>query len=65
MDKSQLDKPSVLLQEAKGESPAPSSGAGGGPGGQPPANLADALSAALNKRKGRVAKSDDEDDNDW
>lgn len=61
-DKSQLEKPSVLLQEAKGEPvSAPS---GGGPPGQP-ATLADALSLALNKRKGKVAQSDDEDDEDW
>ncbi|KAK6457416.1 actin assembly factor [Scheffersomyces xylosifermentans] len=66
-DKSQLEKPSVLLQEAKGEAyqpPASSGGAGGAPPGQP-ASLADALSLALNKRKGKVAHSDDEDDDDW
>lgn len=64
-DKSQLEKPSVLLQEAKGETPAvPSSG--GAPGGAPgqPASLADALASALNQRKGKVAASDDDDDDD-
>ncbi|CUM56163.1 uncharacterized protein AC631_01493 [Debaryomyces fabryi] len=65
-DKSQLEKPSVLLQEAKGESPSiPSSGAASGaPGTGQPASLADALASALNKRKGKVAASDDEDDDD-
>ncbi|KAI5949016.1 hypothetical protein KGF57_004978 [Candida theae] len=69
-DKSQLEKPSVILQEARGE-PVQSndtSGAAGGGGnapGAPPASLADALSQALNKRKGKVAHSDDEDDDDW
>lgn len=61
-DKSQLEKPSVLLQEAKGE--PVSAPAASGPPGQP-ATLADALSLALNKRKGKVAQSDDEDDEDW
>lgn len=59
-DKSQLEKPSVLLSEARGEPVAPSSQ--GGPG--QPETLADALASALNKRKGKVAASDDEDDND-
>lgn len=62
-DKSQLEKPNVLLQEARGETPsAPPSG--GGPPGQPE-SLADALAKALNNRKGKVAVSDDEDDEDW
>lgn len=61
-DKSQLEKPSVLLQEAKGESPSvPSSDAASG---APATSLADALASALNKRKGKVAASDDEDDDD-
>lgn len=60
-DKSQLEKPSVLLSEAKGEPIAPASL--GAPAGQPE-TLADALASALNKRKGKVAVSDDEDDND-
>lgn len=62
-DKSQLEKPSVLLLEAKGESPSvPSSGAA--PGNGQPASLADALASALNKRKDKVAGSDDDDDDD-
>lgn len=67
-DKSQLEKPSVILQEARGE---PSSGgAAAGHGGAPaapgqPESLADALASALNKRKGKVAASDDEDDEEW
>lgn len=67
-DKSQLEKPSVLLQEAKGEpvqSNDTSSGGGGTAAGAPPASLADALSVALNKRKGKVAHSDDDDDDEW
>ncbi|CCH61164.1 hypothetical protein TBLA_0E01040 [Henningerozyma blattae CBS 6284] len=55
VDKSQLDKPSALLREAKGEpSPASSHTTGGGmapPGSAPGGSLADALAAALNKRK--------------
>lgn len=66
-DKSQLEKPSVLLKEAHGEpvaTPA-SNGPSGGIGGQPE-TLADALASALNKRKNKVADSDDDDDNeDW
>lgn len=61
-DKSQLEKPSVLLQEARGE-PAPQPA--GAPAGQPE-TLADALASALNKRKTKVADSDDDDnDDDW
>lgn len=62
-DKTQLEKPSVLLTEARGEpvAPAPSSG---GPPGQPE-SMADALAMALNKRKNKVAASDDEDDEEW
>ncbi|ODV81092.1 WH1-domain-containing protein [Suhomyces tanzawaensis NRRL Y-17324] len=65
-DKSQLERPSVLLQEAKGEPVAPPAGgpAGGSAGGQP-ATLADALASALSKRKNKVAQSDDEDEDDW
>lgn len=62
-DKSQLEKPSVLLNEARGEPTAPTSSQAGGGAGQPE-TLADALASALNKRKGKVAESDDEDDND-
>ncbi|KAK6198586.1 uncharacterized protein RJT21DRAFT_122164 [Scheffersomyces amazonensis] len=65
IDKSQLDRPSVLLAEARGETPPPSgSSSTPAPPGQP-ASLADALTAALSKRKGKVAQSDDEDDDDW
>lgn len=57
-DKTQLEKPSVLLQEAKGEAPpASASPADGG--------LAGALAAALSQRKNKVAQSDDEDDDEW
>lgn len=61
-DKSQLERPNVLLAEARGEpvAPPPSSGPGGGGGG-----LADALAAALSQRKNKVAQSDDEDDDEW
>lgn len=58
-DKSQLDKPSVILQEQKGEAPPPSSGGAPGGGG---GSLADALAAALSNRKNKVSKSDDESD---
>ena len=68
VDKSQLDKPSVLLQEARGE-PAQntsSSAPGGPPGGGPGGSLADALAAALNKRKNKVGAHDDDDAaDDW
>ncbi|KAG7848110.1 hypothetical protein KL941_002289 [Ogataea angusta] len=61
-DKSQLEKPNVLLQEARGEAPKqPASTAAPGQ----PASLADALAAALSNRKAKVANSDDEDDGDW
>ncbi|CAI7466076.1 BTE_collapsed_G0051520.mRNA.1.CDS.1 [Saccharomyces cerevisiae] len=67
VDKSQLDKPSVLLQEARGESASPPAAAGnGGTPGGPPASLADALAAALNKRKTKVGAHDDMDNgDDW
>ncbi|VVT56783.1 uncharacterized protein SAPINGB_P005270 [Magnusiomyces paraingens] len=61
VDKSALDKPSVLLMEAKGQAPPPTSSAA--PGGQP-ASLADALAQALNKRKNKVGGSDDEESDD-
>jgi Wiskott-Aldrich syndrome protein len=60
VDKSQLDRPSVLLQEQRGETPPTS--AGGAPGGAPSGSLADALAAALNQRKAKVSHSDDESD---
>lgn len=67
-DKSQLEKPSVILQEARGGEPVSRRAMGGGgalaaPG--QPETLADALASALNKRKGKVAASDDEDDDEW
>lgn len=70
VDKSQLDKPSVLLQEVRGEepkTPAAPGPPGGAPGGGAPASLADALAAALSQRKNKVSNSDDEYDNgdDW
>lgn len=67
VDKSQLDRPSVLLQEARGDpvsAPSSSASAPGAPAGQP-TNLADALAAALSSRKAKVAVSDDESDGDW
>lgn len=63
VDKSQLDKPSVLLQEAKGE-PVATPSSGPAPGGAP-GNLADALAAALSNRKKKVAESDDDSDGGW
>lgn len=66
VDKSQLDKPSVILQEAKGDTSAGGSGLGDNPPPGQPGSLADALASALHKRKGKVAGSDDEDDgDDW
>lgn len=68
VDKSQLDKPSVLLQEVRGEpTPQPPAAAGNGSSsGGPPASLADALAAALNKRKNKVGATDDMDNgDDW
>lgn len=71
VDKSQLDKPSVLLQEARGEPAAPTMGGAPPPGGAGPSaggqgSLADALAAALNKRKNRVGAHDDDDaGDDW
>lgn len=59
-DKAQLDKPSVILQEQRGEAPPPSANPSGAPGGG--GSLADALAAALSNRKNKVAKSDDESD---
>lgn len=60
-DKSQLEKPNVLLNEARGEAPPLNTGAI--IAGQPE-TLADALASALNKRKEKVTVSDDEEDND-
>ncbi|SCU90530.1 LADA_0F04764g1_1 [Lachancea dasiensis] len=68
-DKSQLEKPSVLLQESngnRGSQPNGSTGAAGSAGGGPP-SMADALAAALNQRKSKVAQDDGDYDNgdDW
>lgn len=61
IDKTHLDKPSVILQEAKGDVPkAPPVGAQGN------ASMASALAAALSARKGKVAGSDNEEsDEEW
>ena len=70
VDKSQLDRPSVLLQEARGESVATSNTNNGAASssmaaGGPP-SLADALAAALNKRKNKVGVHEDDDaGDDW
>ena len=70
VDKSQLDRPSVLLQEAKGQSPSVtgtgnnSGSVGAGPAG-PGASLADALAAALDKRKHRLGGAEDDAGDDW
>ena len=64
-DKSNLERPNVLLQEARGE-PVSIPAATAPPAGGQPASLADALALALNKRKDKVAGSDGEDDeDDW
>lgn len=63
VDKSQLDRPSVLLQEAQGKPVAQSS-----PSGPPPpggGSLADALAAALNQRKAKVGSGDYDNGDDW
>lgn len=60
-DKSALEKPSVILQEARGETPSTPASAGAGGGG----SLADVLAQALNERKNKVAQSDDESDGEW
>ena len=70
VDKSQLDRPSVLLQEARGETVTTSNtGNQGVPSGMSaggPPSLADALAAALNKRKNKVgAREDDDAGDDW
>lgn len=66
VDKSQLDKPSVILQEAKGDTSTGGNGLSDNPPPGQPGSLADALASALHKRKGKVAGSDDEDDgDDW
>lgn len=65
VDKAQLDRPSVLLQEAHGQTPQPASSGGPAPAGGAPSSLADALAAALNKRKTKVGSGDFDDGDDW
>jgi neural Wiskott-Aldrich syndrome protein len=61
VDKAALDKPNVILQEARGEAPPPPPAGGAGN-----VNLADALAQALHSRKAKVGGSDDEDaEDDW
>lgn len=62
VDKTPLEKRSVLLPENRAQSPTPASPSSNT---SQPASLADALSLALNKRKEKVAKSDNEEDDDW
>ncbi|CAH6721093.1 proline-rich protein Las17p [[Candida] jaroonii] len=63
-DKSNLERPNVILQEAKGEKVDIPSAAP--PGNGAPVNFADAIQNALNQRKAKVSRSDDEDDgDDW
>ncbi|KAL6942305.1 hypothetical protein ACO0QE_003476 [Hanseniaspora vineae] len=62
-DKSQLEKPSVLLQESGSSGAGPSAPSGGSGGGPP--SMADALAAALQSRKSKVAYNDDDDEGDW
>lgn len=64
VDKSQLDRPSVLLQEAHGQPAAPAASSSGPP---PPGggSLADALAAALNQRKAKVGSDDYDNGDDW
>ncbi|CCF59276.1 hypothetical protein KAFR_0G02420 [Kazachstania africana CBS 2517] len=65
VDKSQLDKPSALLQEARGEQVATTSTPSGG-NATDQASLADALAAALNQRKSKISGNDDHDNgDDW
>ena len=67
-DKAHLDRPSVILLESRGDAPGVHGTLAGGGGAPPPGqpvSLADALTLALNQRKGKVSKSDDEDDDDW
>ncbi|ODV59029.1 actin-binding protein LAS17 [Ascoidea rubescens DSM 1968] len=64
IEKSNLEKPSVLLTETKGGNKSLNSNANPNPNSNsdPQASLADALSVALNKRKQRVSKYNDDDD---
>lgn len=63
VDKTHLERPSVIQQEARGETPRAPAGAPPGGGG----DLAGALAAALSARKSKVTASDDdaENDDDW
>lgn len=63
VDKTHLERPSVIQQEARGETPRAPAGAPPGGGG----DLAGALAAALSARKSKVTASDDEAENedDW
>ncbi|CCE63749.1 hypothetical protein TPHA_0F02690 [Tetrapisispora phaffii CBS 4417] len=66
VDKSQLDKPSVILQEARGDAPPPSANSSNAAPGGGQGSLADALAAALNKRKTKVSNEDNYDNgDDW
>lgn len=64
VDKSQLDRPSVLLQEAHGQPAQPTTNSSGPP---PPGggSLADALAAALSQRKAKVGSDDYDNGDDW
>ena len=65
-DKSNLERPNVILQESKGEKVDIPSSQPSGPPGASGGSLADALASALNQRKTKVSRSDDEDDgDDW
>lgn len=67
VDKSQLDRPSVILSEGKGKNTSSNSSNGGlNNGNTTGGSLADAIQAALNSRKSKVSRSDDESDGeDW
>ena len=64
VDKSQLDRPSVLLQAAHGQPAQPTTNSSGPP---PPGggSLADALAAALSQRKAKVGSDDYDNGDDW
>ncbi|KAH3675760.1 hypothetical protein WICPIJ_009285 [Wickerhamomyces pijperi] len=60
VDKSQLDRPSVILREGQQSNNRSSGATSAGPGAG--GSLADAIQAALNSRKSKVSRSDDESD---
>ncbi|KKF96666.1 Proline-rich protein LAS17 [Ceratocystis platani] len=63
VDRSQIrDRSGVSVAGNNESSSSPPAAGGGAPGAAP--SMADALAAALQKRKGKVSKSDDESDND-